>query len=98
MGLLALVGKPQTRMGKGWQTRTTQSPLPDFRETDNLGLLLSPSSADLIRLDPDYPLIPAVTALLFQEPTPTFGRPRAPHTGRLITSTVKSKASTCRRS
>src|SRR5262245_10502344 len=71
-------------MGKRWQQRTLNDPLPQFKDGDNLGLLLGAPSGGIIRLDPDWPSVPEVTDILFPETTATFERASAPRYGRLF--------------
>src|SRR5262245_46746537 len=55
---LRLEGKSPECMGKGWRKRTLGDPLPEFRDGDNLGILLGAASSGLVRLDPDWSPIP----------------------------------------
>jgi hypothetical protein len=81
---LRLEGKSPKCMGEGWQQRTLDDPLPQFKDGDNLGLLLGAPSGGLVRLDPDWLPAPAVTDILFPETTATFERASAPRYGRLF--------------
>ena len=87
---LRLQGKSPNCMGKGWQKRTLESPIPEFKDGDNIGVLLGKPSKNLVRLDPDFETIPEVTAILFPETARAFGRATAPRSGRLVTSDVKT--------
>ena len=80
---LRLVGKSPDCMGKGWQKRTLAQPIPVFQPNDNIGVLLGDPSGGLVRLDPDFQTIDAVTAILFPKPTALSGRKSAPRSGRL---------------
>ncbi len=86
---LRLNGK--AAIGKKWQEHTLGDPIPRFKDTDNIGILLGEPSGNLVRLDADFEAIPAVTSLLFPEPTLTFGRATSPRGGRLVTCTTKTK-------
>ena len=81
---LRLVGKSPDCMGKGWTKRTLANACPAFSDGDNIGILLGAPSGDLVRLDPDFPGIPAVRHILFSEDTSMFGRASSPHSGRLV--------------
>jgi len=81
---LRLEGKSAECMGTGWQRRTLDDPLPQFKDGDNLGLLLGAPSGGLVRLDPDWLPIPEVTDILFPETTATFERAGTPRYGRLF--------------
>jgi hypothetical protein len=81
---LRLKGK-NPDMGKRWTKRTMASPLPKFKEGDNIGALLGTPSGGVVRLDPDFPSIPTVTQILFPESSLTFGRKSSPGSGRLVT-------------
>src|SRR5262245_25151616 len=87
---LRLRGKnPAPVMGEGWQQRTLQDPLPEFQAGDNIGFLLTDG---IVRLDPDWPVTPEVTDLLFPEPTAIFERAGAPRYRRLfLCSEFKTK-------
>ena len=80
---LRLVGKSPNCMGKGWQRRTLSDAIPEFKTGDNIGALLGAPSGGLVRLDPDFPPIPAVAEILFPEPSLIFGRASSPRSGRL---------------
>ena len=82
---LRLEGKSPECMGKGWRKRTLADPLPHFQPGDNLGILLGAPSNNLVRLDPDYQAIDAVTQLIFSEPTAMTGRRSSPRSGRFYT-------------
>jgi hypothetical protein len=71
-------------VGNDWQKRTLADPLPQFREGDNIGVLLGAPSGGIVRLDPDFPSIPAVTKALFPAPSMRFGRRSSPGSGRLM--------------
>ncbi len=89
---LRLEGKDPKCMGKGWTERTLADAVPEFKPGNNIGILLGKASGDLVRLDPDFPAIPAVTAILFPEPTLLSGRKSSPRSGRLyICKGLKSK-------
>jgi hypothetical protein len=89
---LRLEGKSPDVMGKGWQKRTVGDPLPKFKQGDNIGILLGKPSGDIVRLDPDFSAIPAVTEILFPEPTLLSGRKSSPRSGRLyICNGLKSR-------
>jgi hypothetical protein len=88
---LRLQGKSPQCMGRKWSERTLANDLPAFQHGDNIGILLGPASGNLVRLDPDWQSIPAVTEILWPEPTLTFGRAGAPLSGRLIVSELKSQ-------
>src|SRR4029077_8096522 len=70
---LRLQGKSPDCMGKGWQKRTLAQPIPAFQPDDNIGVLLGDPSGGLVRLDPDFQTIDAVTAILFPKPTAMSG-------------------------
>lgn len=89
---LRLEGKDPECMGKGWQKRTLANAIPEFKTGDNIGILLGAPSGDMVRLDPDFPAIPAVTEILFPEPTLLSGRKSSPRSGRLyICKGIKSR-------
>jgi hypothetical protein len=88
---LRLEGKSPDCMGRGWQKRTLQNAIPKFESGDNIGILLGKPSGNLVRLDPDFPSIPAVVEILFPEPSMTFGRKSSPGSGRLVICEVKGK-------
>jgi putative DNA primase/helicase len=79
---LRLKGKSPNCMGAGWQNRTLTDAIPEFEPTDNIGILLGKASGGLIRLDPDFAVIDAVTNILFPEPTAITGRASSPRSGR----------------
>jgi len=81
---LRLKGKSPDCMGAGWTQRTLENACPAFSDGDNIGVLLGAPSGDLVRLDPDFPSIPAVRDILFPEPTTTFGRASSSHSGCLF--------------
>jgi hypothetical protein len=81
---LRLQGKSPDCMGKGWNERTLQDAVPEYKDRDNIGFLLGEPSGGVVRLDPDFPSVPEITDLLFPEPTAIFGRKSAPRTGRLF--------------
>ena len=83
--------KGKTPYDKQWQKHTLADAIPKFLDTDNIGILLGEPSGNLVRLDADFPAIPAVTAILFPEPTLTFGRASSPRGGRLVTCITKTK-------
>ena len=83
-------GKSPEIMGKGWRKRTLSDPIPEFRNGDNIGVLLGTPSGGMVRLDPDFPSIPAVTKILFPEPSARFGRKSSPGSGRLLICEVKT--------
>ena len=89
---LRLEGKDPSCMGKGWGKRTLASAIPKFKAGDNIGILLGAPSGDIVRLDPDFPAVPAVTEILFPEPTLLSGRKNSPRSGRLyICNGLKSR-------
>src|SRR5215218_2096212 len=88
---LRLVGKDPQYMGKGWQKRQHDDPLPLYTASSNIGILTGEPSRDVVRLDADYEPIPEVTRLLHPEPTLLFGRASNPFSGRLVRSKVKSR-------
>jgi Virulence-associated protein E len=79
---IRLKGKSPDCMGKGWQKRTLADPIPDFEQGDNVGFLLGTPSDSVVRLDPDFEAIDAVTDLLFPEPTAVSSRKSSPRSGR----------------
>jgi hypothetical protein len=81
---LRLEGKSPECMGKEWQKRTLDDPLPQYKDGDNIGFLLGAPSGGIVRLDPDWLPIPEVTDILFPEATATFERASAPRYGRLF--------------
>ena len=87
---LRLKGKSPEIMGAGWQERTLADPTPQFADDSNIGFLLGVPSGDVVRVDPDFPSVPTAAALLFPEPTLTFGRASSPHSGRLYRSKIKT--------
>jgi hypothetical protein len=88
---LRLKDKSPNCMGTGWNKRTLEHPIPEFKDGDNIGILLGERSGDLVRLDPDYTALPGVMDKLWPEPTLTYDRASAPRSGRLIRSKVKSR-------
>jgi hypothetical protein len=83
---LRLVGKSPDCMGNGWTKRKLADPIPDFEPGDNIGILLGKPSGNLVRLDPDFQAIDAVTDALFPEPTAITGRRSSPRSGRFYVS------------
>jgi hypothetical protein len=83
---LRLEGKSPKCMGEGWTERTLKHPVPEFKDGDNIGILLGEPSGDLVRLDPDYTPLPGVMDILWPESTWTYGRKSSPRSGRLYTS------------
>jgi hypothetical protein len=77
---LRLEGKKP--IGEAWQKRTLADPIPEFRSGNNIGFLLGAPSGNVIRLDPDFRAIDAVTDILFSEPTAISGRESSPRSGR----------------
>jgi hypothetical protein len=82
---LRLVGKNPKVMGDGWQKRTLKDPIPTFKDSCNIGILLGKPSGGLVRVDPDFPSVREVAEILFPEPTLMFGRESSPRSGRLYT-------------
>jgi hypothetical protein len=72
-------------MGADWDERTLDHPIPTFTNNCNIGILLGEPSGGVVRVDPDFPAIPEVAAILFPEPTMVFGRKSSPRSGRLYT-------------
>ena len=89
---LRLKGKDPKCMGEGWDERTLADPVPEFKRGDNIGILLGKPSGDIVQLDPDFSAVPAVTEILFPEPSLMSGRKSAPRSGRLyVCKDCKSK-------
>jgi hypothetical protein len=80
---LRLRGKSPDCMGDGWQKRALVDAVPEFKAGENIGVLLGAPSGGLVRLDPDFRSIAAVSQILFPEPTLVFSRKSSPGSGRL---------------
>ncbi len=74
-----------------WQKRTLADPVPRFEPGDNIGILLGKPSGNLVRLDPDFQTVPAVTAMLFPELTAIMERKSSPRSGRFYICDTKKK-------
>jgi hypothetical protein len=85
---LRLTGKRP--VGEKWQKRTLADAVPEFRNGDNIGVLLGTPSGGVVRLDPDFPSIQDVVKILHPEPSMRFGRKSSPGSGRLLICNIKT--------
>lgn len=80
---LKLYAKTKKPVGDAWQKRTLATPLPQFEDDSNIGILLGKNSSGLVRFDFDFKAVPDVHELLF--PTgAVFGRKGSPSSSKLL--------------
>jgi hypothetical protein len=81
--VVRLVGKGA--VDTGWPKATAASPMPNFGDTNNIGILLGDPAGGLVRPDFEWSA-PNIATALFPEDFARFGRKSAPGTGLLVMS------------